>query len=202
MLTPIIRAMVAAGCTPEQILAAVEAAEAGEMAKIQAKRAKDAARQARKRYAESRGVTRTERDLPPDGPPSPRSPLPPLNPPTPSAPPSGEAVPTAKRATRIPDNFPTRALFDEAVGRGLSPGDTDLEAEKFRNFWLAKAGRDGTKLDWPATWRNWVIKAIDDRVNRRGGRGPPGPGSGLTGMGRIIAEEAGLFDGPGRNEGE
>ncbi len=28
--------------------------------------------------------------------------------------------------------------------------------ESFADFWKAKAGRDGAKLDWFATWRNWV----------------------------------------------
>jgi hypothetical protein len=26
----------------------------------------------------------------------------------------------------------------------------------FRDYWIAKAGKDGLKLDWTATWRNWV----------------------------------------------
>lgn len=29
-------------------------------------------------------------------------------------------------------------------------------ADRFRDHWKAKAGADGRKLDWPATWRNWV----------------------------------------------
>lgn len=32
-------------------------------------------------------------------------------------------------------------------------------AEDFRDYWIAKAGRDGTKLDWLATWRKWVRNA-------------------------------------------
>lgn len=35
----------------------------------------------------------------------------------------------------------------------LSP---DTIAERFRDHWIAKAGKDGVKLDWLATWRNWV----------------------------------------------
>ncbi|MFA7278795.1 MAG: YdaU family protein [Sterolibacterium sp.] len=36
--------------------------------------------------------------------------------------------------------------------------DLDPQAvfDGFRDFWIAKAGRDGAKLDWFATWRNWV----------------------------------------------
>jgi uncharacterized protein YdaU (DUF1376 family) len=29
-------------------------------------------------------------------------------------------------------------------------------AESFRDFWISKAGAGGVKLDWQATWRNWV----------------------------------------------
>jgi hypothetical protein len=35
------------------------------------------------------------------------------------------------------------------------------ETEKFVNYWRAKSGRDATKLDWPATWRNWMLKAAE-----------------------------------------
>lgn len=37
----------------------------------------------------------------------------------------------------------------------------DLDPERvfvtFRNYWIAKPGKDGRKLDWPATWQNWVL---------------------------------------------
>jgi uncharacterized protein YdaU (DUF1376 family) len=29
-------------------------------------------------------------------------------------------------------------------------------ADSFRDFWIAKAGTGGVKLDWQATWRNWI----------------------------------------------
>jgi nicotinamide mononucleotide adenylyltransferase len=29
-------------------------------------------------------------------------------------------------------------------------------ADQFRDYWIAKAGAGATKLDWEATWRNWV----------------------------------------------
>jgi hypothetical protein len=35
------------------------------------------------------------------------------------------------------------------------------ELDKFRDYWCAKSGADGTKLDWEATWRNWVRKAAE-----------------------------------------
>jgi hypothetical protein len=27
---------------------------------------------------------------------------------------------------------------------------------EFRDYWIAVAGQRGVKLDWDATWRNWV----------------------------------------------
>lgn len=34
----------------------------------------------------------------------------------------------------------------------LSP---EVTADRFRDFWVAKPGKDGRKADWQATWRNW-----------------------------------------------
>ena len=34
-----------------------------------------------------------------------------------------------------------------------------LESRKFADYWAAKAGAGGVKLDWQATWRNWVRNA-------------------------------------------
>lgn len=42
-------------------------------------------------------------------------------------------------------------------------------AEKFRDFWHAKAGRDAAKLDWQATWRNWIREEADRAPIRPGG---------------------------------
>jgi hypothetical protein len=28
--------------------------------------------------------------------------------------------------------------------------------DKFKDYWIAQAGQKGVKLDWFATWRNWV----------------------------------------------
>jgi hypothetical protein len=62
-----------------------------------------------------------------------------------------------KRGTRIPEPFivtgDMRAWAAESV-----PGlNVDLSTQKFTNYWRAKAGRDAAKLDWPATWRNWLL---------------------------------------------
>ena len=41
-----------------------------------------------------------------------------------------------------------------------------LEADKFRDYWTAKAGASACKLDWPATWRNWVRAHLDRKPGK------------------------------------
>ena len=52
-------------------------------------------------------------------------------------------------------------------------GWTDAEAaevlEEFRDYWCAKPGAVACKLDWQATWRNWLRK--EARSRRRGPAG-------------------------------
>lgn len=37
--------------------------------------------------------------------------------------------------------------------------DADAEAAKFADYYHAKAGKDASKVDWQATWRNWIRNA-------------------------------------------
>lgn len=41
-------------------------------------------------------------------------------------------------------------------------------AHKFKDYWIAKAGKDATKADWLATWRNWIRREAE---NAKGGSG-------------------------------
>lgn len=72
-----------------------------------------------------------------------------------------------KKGTRIPDDF--QPDFDEAVRLGVPMQMVSKEAAKFRDYWTAKTGKDATKLDWPATWRNWCRNA----ASRLGARSSP-----------------------------
>lgn len=65
-------------------------------------------------------------------------------------------APQRSRGSRLqPDWEPDPTLL--AWASNERP-DLDIAAvvEGFRDFWIAKPGKDGTKLDWPATFRNWV----------------------------------------------
>ena len=64
-----------------------------------------------------------------------------------------------KRATRIPEDFQaTDAMKQWAITKAPN-ADIGLETEKFINYWTAKSGKEATKLDWAATWRNWMLNA-------------------------------------------
>lgn len=66
----------------------------------------------------------------------------------------------ARRGTRLPADWePTAEFINEAIRVGLSFDQAMDEADKFRDYWTARAGREAVKLDWLATWRNWCRNA-------------------------------------------
>ncbi|AQX30799.1 DUF1376 domain-containing protein [Bartonella schoenbuchensis] len=65
-----------------------------------------------------------------------------------------------KRGCRIPEDF--EPDYDFAIQEGLPPERVKIEIAKFRDYWKGKSGQGATKTDWPATWRNWVRKAVED----------------------------------------
>ena len=50
------------------------------------------------------------------------------------------------RGSRLPEDWHPRA----------EDGIDNLELAKFRDYWKAVPGQKGIKLDWDATWRNWL----------------------------------------------
>lgn len=71
---------------------------------------------------------------------------------------------TRFRPVPMPDEW-------RAVAKEMRP---DLNADEvyktFSDHWIAKSGHWGVKLDWLATWRNWLRK----EAAPRGGSRPPG----------------------------
>lgn len=45
--------------------------------------------------------------------------------------------------------------------------DPQREWQKFTDYWRAKPGAAGVKLDWMATWRNWIRKEVEHGKSRR-----------------------------------
>jgi len=67
------------------------------------------------------------------------------------------------RGTRLPDDWkPTDEHIHFALLEGFDLISAHREADKFRDYWCGK-GKDASKRDWTATWRNWVRKASKGR---------------------------------------
>jgi len=43
--------------------------------------------------------------------------------------------------------------------------DVRKVADQFKDYWIAQPGQKGVKLDWEATWRNWVRNTKIEKVN-------------------------------------
>ena len=86
---------------------------------------------------------------------------------TPPIPPKPETK--LARATRLSDDWQPLPLIGKAddMVRRWQAGELERELAKFRNFWIAKAGKDACKSDWQRTWINWLISA-DERKPKNG----------------------------------
>ena len=69
-----------------------------------------------------------------------------------------EEAPSAQspRGTALPKDWELPGDW-RTWAEGARP-DVDVltVADSFRDYWVAKPGKDGRKADWLATWRNWV----------------------------------------------
>jgi uncharacterized protein YdaU (DUF1376 family) len=67
---------------------------------------------------------------------------------------------TAK-AKRLSPDWQLPKAWGEWTLENMAWGESSvrLEAEKFKDYWIAKGGREACKLDWEATWRNWCRSA-------------------------------------------
>lgn len=80
----------------------------------------------------------------------------------------------ASRGTRIdPDWSPSVPERDFAFREGLSGAEIDREASRFRDYWKGRAGSGGVKLDWTATWQNW-IRTTAEKLGRAPRSSPAG----------------------------
>ena len=62
------------------------------------------------------------------------------------------------RASRIPDDFQVTPEMI-AWARENTPSVGRRETEDFIDYWHSASGANARKLDWVATWRNWMRKA-------------------------------------------
>jgi len=61
-----------------------------------------------------------------------------------------------KRGSRLAQDW----FLSKSMGDWATKERPDLDvrqvAEQFKDYWVAQAGQKGVKLDWDATWRNWI----------------------------------------------
>lgn len=75
--------------------------------------------------------------------------------------------PKATRAHRLPDSWqPSEQLHQWALDQGLPITRFDRTLDSFRDYWKS-TGKP--RIDWAATFRNWVRKDLDQRLG--GGNG-------------------------------
>ena len=67
-----------------------------------------------------------------------------------------------KKGCRLPDDF--QPDFSFATQEGFSQDEARTLFESFRDYWTAKTGKDATKRDWQATWRNWVRSPYNKKI--------------------------------------
>ena len=72
-----------------------------------------------------------------------------------------------RRGTRIPNDFAVTSEMATWATQNVPLVDVVAETDRFRDYWTAVSGQRGTKLDWVATWRNWMRRADDDRTRGR-----------------------------------
>lgn len=171
-----VRHLIAAGLSGDDLVRAIEEMEAQQHGGAEVMPTKRQARN--KRYYERLKASEKRLDktiktvsdgdaLPPSpGPLSPPPTPPPIIPQTPSS------IPAIKRGTRLAADWKLPAPWGRwALDQGYSEAAIRLEADKFRDFWISKGGKDAAKLDWEATWRNWIRNS---RAAPVGSQAPPG----------------------------
>lgn len=87
---------------------------------------------------------------------------------------AAQTPPSTKKATRLPDDFSITPEMSDYAKLKRPEIDHILETEKFCNYWLAKSGKDATKIDWQRTWKNWILnaKAVNGNGNGKSHRPP------------------------------
>lgn len=64
-----------------------------------------------------------------------------------------------KRGTRLSEDWMPSEEVIQQMSSERPDVDLRMEHRKFIDYWKAKTGKDATKLDWDATFRNWIRNA-------------------------------------------
>ena len=70
------------------------------------------------------------------------------------------------RGSRLSPDFCLKEDWKEFCQQDRPDLNPSKVFETFKDYWVAKAGQQGVKLDWFATWRNWVRSQNQALVNK------------------------------------
>lgn len=71
-----------------------------------------------------------------------------------------KASPKTKGSRLSPDWFLPASWGEWAMDNGAWHDLVRSEADQFKDYWISAAGAKAVKVDWEATWRNWVRRAL------------------------------------------
>lgn len=66
------------------------------------------------------------------------------------------------RGSRLASDFTPSPASRSTILTDYPMLDLRREHARFVDYWMAQPGQKGTKVDWDATWRNWMRRAGDD----------------------------------------
>jgi uncharacterized protein YdaU (DUF1376 family) len=67
-----------------------------------------------------------------------------------------EPIVKATKGSRLSTDFELPETWTEFCQTERPDLNPQKVFDSFKDYWVAKAGSQGVKLDWQATWRNWV----------------------------------------------
>jgi uncharacterized protein YdaU (DUF1376 family) len=76
-----------------------------------------------------------------------------------------DTVLKSQRGSRLANNWILPDEWEYWSNKERPDLNAKQVADQFKDFWCAKAGKDGVKLDWAATWRNWVRNQKAPKMN-------------------------------------
>ena len=100
-----------------------------------------------------------------------------------------EGKPSPKKGARLSENWTLPRPWGKWALQHLSEKEVRDQAERFRDFWIGVPGQRGIKLDWQATWRNWVRSAVARGAHVNGGPRPAQPVASDSIMAELKAQD-------------
>lgn len=119
-----------------------------------------------------------------------------------------QAASKRKLGTRLPNEWVLpqgwgRWALEEVTGATVEV--IRSQADQFKDYWISKTGSGATKMDWEATWRNWIRTAVSRLPSANAANGFQKPARGVSALAERIRkdiEDGAGQDGSGSSDGE